>query len=228
MRQAHLTVLPLSLCLALSCSGGFKGGDTGDSASASADGSDGSDGGGDGGTDSDGGDGGDGEGDPIDETYIGGWPKDACADDIRASGSEEGDVAEDFLLEDQFGEEVRLYDFCDHYVLIQFGAMWDGATQANSQELQDWSEWYGGADRLVVVEAMGENVDAEAPSTADLSDWADELDLTFPVLADPGFEVFDRYGERSIPFYLLIRPGVEIATSTYELSQEDVINLIDG
>jgi hypothetical protein len=62
--------------------------------------------------------------DPLqfhDHPYYGGWPKDACAEDIVASGTHQvGDVAEDFLLLDQFGkaEKVRLYDFCDQTVLL--------------------------------------------------------------------------------------------------------------
>lgn len=57
----------------------------------------------------------------LDHPYYGGWPKDGCADDIVGSGVYQvGEVAEDFELLDQFGkaERVRLYDFCDHTVLL--------------------------------------------------------------------------------------------------------------
>lgn len=62
--------------------------------------------------------------DPLDfhdHPYYGGWPKDACADSIVPSGDYAvGSVAEDFNLLDQYGktERVRLYDFCDHTVLL--------------------------------------------------------------------------------------------------------------
>lgn len=55
----------------------------------------------------------------------GGWRKGtACRDDLSATGNAVGDVTEDITLMDQFGEDVRLYDFCDRAVLIVSGAFW--------------------------------------------------------------------------------------------------------
>jgi hypothetical protein len=63
--------------------------------------------------------------DPLDfhdHPYYGGWPKDGCADDVVPTGGDYiiGSVAHDFKLLDQYGktEKVRLYDFCDHTVLL--------------------------------------------------------------------------------------------------------------
>ena len=59
--------------------------------------------------------------DPNDVPYAGGWQKDLeCADSIVSTGNELGQVAEDFTLLDQFGEELSLHDFCNHVVLIEF------------------------------------------------------------------------------------------------------------
>ncbi|MFT5679245.1 MAG: hypothetical protein ACI8RZ_000149 [Myxococcota bacterium] len=35
-----------------------------------------------------------------------------------------GDVAENFTLTDQHGEQVDLYSFCGQYIMIAFGAFW--------------------------------------------------------------------------------------------------------
>jgi hypothetical protein len=56
--------------------------------------------------------------DAADKPYQAGWQIDACRHDIEATGAEEGDVAENFALPDQFGETVRLHDFCDQVVLV--------------------------------------------------------------------------------------------------------------
>ena len=59
--------------------------------------------------------------DPNDVPYAGGWQKDLeCADSTVSTGNELGQVAEDFTLLDQFGEELSLHDFCNHVVLIEF------------------------------------------------------------------------------------------------------------
>ena len=65
--------------------------------------------------------------DPLaeeDHPYTGGYGADACRNDIESSGHGEGDIAEDFELMDQFGEQVRLHDFCGRAVLLVSGAFW--------------------------------------------------------------------------------------------------------
>jgi hypothetical protein len=57
--------------------------------------------------------------DRNDHPYIGGWPIDACRNDLEGTGMAEGDVIPDITLLDQYGEEVRIHDFCDHAVLIE-------------------------------------------------------------------------------------------------------------
>jgi len=58
--------------------------------------------------------------DAADVPYLGGWTKDACRHDVQATGNDVGQVAEDFALQDQYGETLKLHDFCDHVVLIEF------------------------------------------------------------------------------------------------------------
>ncbi len=65
--------------------------------------------------------------DPLDEgdkPYQGGWSKGDCRDDIQATGYDEGDISRDFVLPDQFGDNVSLHDFCDRSVLVIFSAFW--------------------------------------------------------------------------------------------------------
>jgi hypothetical protein len=62
--------------------------------------------------------------DAEDSPYLGGWPIGACRDEIESTGNEEGDVAEDFSLLDQFGQQVRLHSFCDRTVFLVGAAFW--------------------------------------------------------------------------------------------------------
>ncbi len=57
--------------------------------------------------------------DPQDHPYEGGWPIDSCRNDLVASGMGVGDVINDVKLVDQYGEEIRVHDFCDHVLLIE-------------------------------------------------------------------------------------------------------------
>ena len=49
----------------------------------------------------------------------GGWPIDACRNDVVANGGALGDVANNFTLVDQNDEQVTLHDFCGKVVLIE-------------------------------------------------------------------------------------------------------------
>jgi hypothetical protein len=65
--------------------------------------------------------------DPLsgdDHPYTGGYGSDTCRNDIEGTGDAEGDIANDFELMDQYGEEVRFYDFCGRAVLLVSGAFW--------------------------------------------------------------------------------------------------------
>ena len=60
--------------------------------------------------------------DPADQTdhpYTGGWPIDSCRNDLVSTGMAEGDVINDVTLLDQYEEELRLHDLCDHTILIE-------------------------------------------------------------------------------------------------------------
>ncbi|MFK7927117.1 MAG: thrombospondin type 3 repeat-containing protein [Myxococcota bacterium] len=62
--------------------------------------------------------------DPLDESdipYAGGWVKDAaCRKDVQSTGNTQGQVAENFALLDQYGEQWKLHDFCNSVVLVEY------------------------------------------------------------------------------------------------------------
>ncbi len=65
--------------------------------------------------------------DPLDDQnfpYDGGWSIQRCDPDPEATGTSVGDIVQDFSLVDQFGQQVKLYDFCEYAVLITVGAFW--------------------------------------------------------------------------------------------------------
>lgn len=63
--------------------------------------------------------------DPLDAAvhpYTGMYEIDpTCRDTVKSTGNELGEVAEDFALLDQFGEEVHLIDFCRRTILLEYG-----------------------------------------------------------------------------------------------------------
>ena len=56
-------------------------------------------------------------------SYELGWPVDACAADFpdEGTGFAEGDVLGQVEMTAQTGETVKLHDFCNHVVYLEFG-----------------------------------------------------------------------------------------------------------
>ncbi len=61
---------------------------------------------------------------PPTSPYLGGWDIGDCQDSIVATGTGVGQVVPDFVLGDQNGDQVRLYDFCHKAVFLVAGAFW--------------------------------------------------------------------------------------------------------
>ena len=65
--------------------------------------------------------------DPLDEDdrpYLGGYEINRCDEDVVSTGFQVGQIAESFELMDQFGEILRLSDFCGQTILLEGSAFW--------------------------------------------------------------------------------------------------------
>jgi hypothetical protein len=77
---------------------------------------------------------GDPTGDPVEcdgtSPYMGGWDIGCCQDDVlpqngwSPGGVHVGTIMPDWTLTDQFGEALRLYDFCHNAVWFEYVALW--------------------------------------------------------------------------------------------------------
>jgi hypothetical protein len=67
--------------------------------------------------------GGGGSGDGA-RDYAGGYPTNRCATTPSATGYGVGDISPDWELTDQYGDSVRLSDFCGSVVLLESSAFW--------------------------------------------------------------------------------------------------------
>ena len=57
-------------------------------------------------------------------TYSGGYNVNLCSPEAQVTGYAVGQVAGDFELIDQYGENLRLSDFCGNTVLLVAAAFW--------------------------------------------------------------------------------------------------------
>jgi thiol-disulfide isomerase/thioredoxin len=99
--------------------------------------------------------------------------------------------APDFQLEALDGSSISLADLRGRPVLINFWATWCGPCQQEMPLLQQYYQKYK-ADLVV----LAVNNDEPRP---DVQAFVTNLNLTFPVLLDPGMKVEDLYQVRAFP-----------------------------
>lgn len=169
--------------------------------------------------------------DPVDggdHPYAGGWPIDACRDDVASTGNQLGQIANDFTLMDQYGEPLRLHDFCGQEVLLVSSATWCGSCQQEAPDLQAMYDEYAEQGFLVVT-LLGENQFGQPPSTQDLNVWANAFGIEHPVVADPNWQVTVRFVNGStigLPTMHLIGPGAEVLARDTYVTENMVISAL--
>ena len=78
------------------------------------------------------------------------------------------------------------------------------------------------------VYLIAEDNESNATTTEDASTWANTFGLTFPVLADSGWTIGNRFElDYYIPSHTLIGPGMEVIEVDGDISDADIEALLD-
>jgi thiol-disulfide isomerase/thioredoxin len=116
------------------------------------------------------------------------WPH-AMADEVpeglAGTGTAVGDVVGDFVLTDQNGDLVELYQFYGNVIQLVLFAEWCGPCQEEAPAVQAASVDLADAG-VVVVSVMMDRLEGGAADATSLERWAVEYGVTHPLLAGPG------------------------------------------
>lgn len=117
----------------------------------------------------------------------------------------EGSPAPEFSLQNLDGETVALADYRGEVVLLNFWATWCGPCRLEMPVLQDYHSRFSGQGLTV----LGVNFDEPRE---DVAAFQRELNLTFPLLLDPGGAVQDLYRIRGYPSTFVVDRDGMIST----------------
>lgn len=112
-----------------------------------------------------------------------GWFQGEPPGDLRAEGFDVGEVVPDFRLADQHGQQVALWQFYGHVIVLDVSTMWCSPCRELAETAQETRDAY--ADQSVeYVTILVEDIEGENPDTSDLMTWVDYYGLEMPVVAD--------------------------------------------
>lgn len=118
------------------------------------------------------------------------------------------ETAPDFTMTNASGEEVKLSDFFDKPVVLNFWASWCGPCKSEMPHFEDAYQKYGEDINFVIVNLT----DGARETVETASDFIEEQGYTFPLYFDTNTEGAVTYGTYSIPVtYFIGADGVPVA-----------------
>ena len=118
------------------------------------------------------------------------------------------ETAPDFTMTNASGEEVKLSDFFDKPVVLNFWASWCGPCKSEMPHFEDAYQKYGEDINFVIVNLT----DGARETVEAASDFIEEQGYTFPLYFDTNTEGAMTYGTYSIPVtYFIGADGVPVA-----------------
>ena len=124
------------------------------------------------------------------------------------SGENAAETAPDFTMTNASDEEVKLSDFFDKPVVLNFWASWCGPCKSEMPHFEDAYQKYGEDINFVIVNLT----DGTRETVENASDFIEEQGYTFPLYFDTNTEGAMTYGTYSIPVtYFIGADGVPVA-----------------
>lgn len=132
-----------------------------------------------------------------------------------------GDEAPDFTLVDLEGEKHQLSDYQGQGVFVNFWGTWCKPCEKEFPLMENQYQVY--KDQGVQILAV--NI---AQSDYEVRQFAEQRDLTFPIVIDKTKSVMEAYNIRPLPTTLLVNPEGKITKIiTGEMSEEDIASYME-
>jgi peroxiredoxin len=168
--------------------------------------------------------------DPFSWDYDGGVYPDYSENlpTIGTTGWAIGDVIPDAEVLDQHGNTLSLHQFYGSGVMLVFNAGWCGPCRTNAPDAQERWQTFQDQGLITMHLQIYGNTGDSPPTAADLTDWATEYGITFPVVADATTDIYTGLSstgvlQGGIPTFVFINRDLTIKESRTGLADSSVI-----
>lgn len=111
------------------------------------------------------------------------WPSATPPAGLVGQGYGQGQVMPDFRLNDQFGQEVALWQFYGSVIVLDLSTMWCGPCAALAKDVTEtWHDYQ--SQGFMYLTVLPEDDQGQVPDQSDLQRWAENNGVEAPILAD--------------------------------------------
>ena len=130
--------------------------------------------------------------------------------DSASASDEEGILAPDFTLVDQYGVEHTLSEYRGKVVFLNFWATWCPPCRGEMPDIQALYEDYGNnEDDVVILGVVGPGMGQEG-SVEHITSFLEDGGYTYPTVMDMDGSIFAQYGISAFPTTFMITPSGEV------------------
>ena len=128
---------------------------------------------------------------------------------LEGEGYARGEVVPDFCLDDQHGKKVSLWQFYGDVILLDISTMWCGPCQQIATEVDETWESYRD-EGFTYITMLPEDLEGGEVGADDLSQWAENFNISAPILADNSGYGYGVEPGRAWPVVMLINRRMQV------------------
>jgi peroxiredoxin len=132
-------------------------------------------------------------------------------------GLQVGDTAPDFTAKDQNNQDVSLYDYSGKVILFEFSADWCGPCREEAPHLEVLYNDYKDRGLQVITILVSGNT----------TEWAQEYNITFPVLDDSSLSIYHQYSEAGVPINIVVDRNFVIRCKATGFNEDTIRTTIE-